>query len=752
MDGHPVKEPAQARIHRLSPIPTHHSHQKLTERKPKFRTACLPSRQGKNMIGSIMHRILPFLAATIIVAATPARAASPEQVFPGIWRFTFGTPEKITPVATRHYPPAADGLAALPEVAKCPINVSATISERGVLVRAPLAPKEMIYGLGLQLQSFEQRGLKKRLRVNADPAWDTGDSHAPVPFYVTTKGYGVFVDTARYATFYLGDKKRKGEPAHATSEVLIEVPEAAGVDVYVFGGPALREAVQRYNLFSGGGPLPPRWGLGFWYRGQTSYSQSNILNLAEEFREQRMPCDVLGLEPGWQTHAYSCSYVWSSAFPDPAAMLRELTAQHFHLNLWEHAFVHPSSPIYSPLLPLSGDYEVWGGLVPDFLQPQARSIFAGFHEREHIALGVSGYKGDECDNSDFTGNWSFPEISRFPSGADGEQMHSLFGLRYQDALTQSFEKRKQRTYGLVRSSGALAAPYPYALYSDLYDHRQFVHGVAQESFCGLLWTPEVRDSANAVELIRRLESTVFSPLAMINAWYLRNPPWKQVKREENNAGNFAADWEKTEGQCRSIVELRMKFIPWLQAAFVRYHREGLPPFRALVMDYPDDPGARKVDDEYIMGDGLLVAPVIVAGAKDSRRGESPPPVAADGGTTRSVYLPPGEWQDFWTGERHGGGQKIEVAVPLERIPLFVKAGTVLPLAEPTLYTDDPNGWKLTVLVYGNGKRGATLFEDDGAVPASLNEVRISWDAARKTGNVSGASRYEAEKWTQMPGS
>jgi len=83
---------------------------------------------------------------------------------------------------------------------------------------------------------------------------------------------------------------------------------------------------------------------------------------------------------------------------------------------------------------------------------------------------VAGYKLDECDNSDFTGNWSFPEISAFPSGADGEQMHCLFGLRYQDAIQSVFEKRQTRTYGLVRSSGALAAPYPYVLYSDLYDH------------------------------------------------------------------------------------------------------------------------------------------------------------------------------------------------------------------------------------------------------------------------------------------
>jgi alpha-D-xyloside xylohydrolase len=710
----------------------------------------------------------------LLAALMSARAASPQEVFPGVWRFTFGAPEKITPVTTRHYPPAAEGLAALPKVAQCPLDVIAAISERGVLVRATLGSDEMIYGLGLQLQSFQQRGLKKRLRVNADPAMDTGDSHAPVPFYVTTGGYGVLVDTARYATFYLGNKKRKPDDSAAVtgkddrgdgwnytpgdkrtglgsaSEVQVEIPEAAGADVYVFGGPTLRQAVQRYNLFSGGGALPPRWGLGFWYRGQADYAQTNVLSLAAEFRERRMPCDVLGLEPHWQSHAYSCSYVWGPAFPEPAAMLRELSALHFRLNLWEHAFVHPSSPIYAALKPLSGDYEVWGGLVPDFILPAARDIFAGFHEREHIALGVSGYKADECDNSDFTGNWSFPEFSRFPSGADGEQMHSLFGLRYQDALTQAFEKRGQRTYGLVRSSGALAAPYPYALYSDLYDHRQFVRGVAQSGFSGLLWTPEVRDSANPVELVRRLESAAFSPLALVNAWYLRHPPWKQVNRADNNAGRFAEDWEKTEAQCRDIFELRMKFIPWLHAAFVRSHREGLPPFRALVMDFPDDSKSRTVDDEYIMGDGILVAPVIIAGTASGagRRPRSEAPENA-----RSVYLPPGDWQDFWTGELYHGGREIQVVVPLERIPVFVPSGTVLPLAQPTLHTDDPQSWKLTAFVFGDGHKAAALFEDDGASPPALNAVTLSWDNAKKAGTVlraggAGGNIYEVVKWVQ----
>jgi alpha-D-xyloside xylohydrolase len=694
-------------------------------------------------------------AASVLANTAGAATAEAHQIHPGVWRFRFGTPEAITPITTRHYPPAEDGLQGLPPVAAPPITVAGSGSGRGYLVSIPLAANEAVYGLGLQLQSFLQRGTKKRLRVNADPKMDTGDTHAPAPFYVTTRGYGVLIDTARYATFYCGGRRRRKRAPAAevhdaaavaanalpaayrranlgeASEVLVEIAAVKGVDVYVFAGPSMREAVQRYNLFSGGGPLPPRWGLGVWYRVKGDYGQDDVLKIAGEFRDRKIPCDVIGLEPGWQTHAYSCSYVWSGKFPAPAEMAKTLAARSYRLNLWEHAFTHPSSPLYEPLAARSGDYEVWGGLAPDLLDPEARRIFGDFHEKEHLAIGVSGYKLDECDNSDMTGNWSFPEISRFPSGADGEQMHSLFGQRYQDSLQEVFERRRQRTYGLVRSSGALAAPYPYVLYSDLYDHKEFIRALANSGFSGLLWTPELRAAKDTEDLVRRLQSVALSPMALINGWYIKNPPWKQVDRNLNNADKLMPDWEAAEAKCRAVLELRMRLIPYLHAAFVRYHRTGLPPFRALVLDYPDDPATWLIDDQYLIGDSLLAAPAFA------------------GEAVRKVYLPEGEWFDFWTGSKHAGARHVEVRPPLEQIPLFVRGGSILPLATPTLHTADPASWKIAAHVYGEGPASTVLYEDDGSWAPSLDEVRLSWDAAARQGRVSRFSRYEIGEWKQI---
>lgn len=655
-----------------------------------------------------------------------------KQIYPGVWQATIGTPERYTPVSSRLVPPQTDAFLKLPNVVAAPLPpIEGKRTTRGCLVQLPLRPNEQIYGLGLQLMSLAQRGKKKVARVNADPKIDTGDSNAPVPFYVTTEGIGILINTARYPTIYFGDACPK--PIHAaaqleggaspdpnythtvkesdTSYIVIDVPHAAGVDIYLFGGPDMLNAVKRYNVFSGGGHVPPEWGLGFWYRHEARATNQQVLALAREFRKRRIPCDVFGLEPGWQSHAYSCTFVWDKVrYPDPEGFVRSAADLHYKINLWEHAFTHPSSPLFPIIQPYSGDYGVWGGLVPDFAGKQAREAFSEFHGKTLIDLGISGFKLDECDNSDYTGGWSFPECSSFPSGVDGEQMHSVFGLRYQMAIWDAFRKRNQPTYGLVRSSGALAAPSPFVLYSDLYDHRQYIRAMVNSGFSGLLWCPEVRQAASVEDLIRRLQSVVFSPLAQVDCWYMKNPPWKQIDRAMNNAGELLENWEKLEARCREIIGWRMSLVPYLTAAFQRYAADGTPPFRALVLDVPDDKRLHNVDDQYMIGDRMMVAPLFA------------------GEPGRKVVFPQGEWRDFWTGDVIAGGRELYVAASTERIPVYVKTGSVVPWADVGLYAGSPETRRMTARVYG-----------DGALPFELQtergECRLAWDGER--GSVTG---------------
>jgi alpha-D-xyloside xylohydrolase len=660
-------------------------------------------------------------------------AAGWKQIHPGVWKATVGIPERFTPVSSRLVPARTEAFAGLPKIDVAPLpEIRGKRTQRGCVLRLPLRPNEQIYGMGLQLLSFAQRGKKKVVRVNADPKVDTGDSHAPVPFYVTTEGIGILIDTARYATFYFGDARpRPKDPVNSVDsanpdpnythsiqdgdagQITVEVPRAAGVDVYLFGGPEMLDAVRRYNVFSGGGVTPPEWGLGFWYRMDARATQESALALASEFRDRKIPCDVIGLEPGWQTHAYPCTFAWNrSSFPDPEGFVRSAKEMNFRINLWEHAFTHPASPLFPKIELHSGDFGVWGGLVPDFAGEAARTVFGAYHAKTLIDPGVSGFKLDECDNSDFTGGWSFPECSAFPSGVDGEQMHNVFGLRYQMAIWDEFRKRNQSTYGLVRSSGALAAPYPFVLYSDLYDHRQYIRALVNSGFSGLLWCPEVRQASSVEDLIRRLQGAVFSPLAQVDCWYMKSPPWKQIDRAKNNAGELLDDWEKLEARCREIIGWRMQLVPYLAAAFQRYATDGTPPFRALILDSPHDKSLYLVDDQYLVGDRMMVAPLFA------------------GEPSRKVVLPKGRWHDFWTGELLEGGNELAVSASTERIPVYIKSGSIVPWADAGLFAGARETRRITARVYGDGSLPFELASGNESLKLSCSQGRESAEGTR----------------------
>lgn len=204
---------------------------------------------------------------------------------------------------------------------------------------------------------------------------------------------------------------------------------------------------------------------------------------------------------------------------------------------------------------------------------------------------------------------------------------------------------------------------------------------------------------------------------MINAWYLKNAPWKQIDRKANNEGRFAENWENLEEQCREIIELRMKLIPYFHAAFVNYHQQGIPPFRALVMDYPRDPAVRNISNQFLVGENMLVAPVTESESK------------------RKVYLPEGDWYHFFTLQKYSGKAEYTLDVPLYQIPVFIKSGTILPLAKPTLHTEDPDSWKLAAMVFGENAKPAILFEDDGSLAPELEKVKLIWNSKTQKGEV-----------------
>lgn len=644
-----------------------------------------------------------------------------QQIAKGVWKMVLGQPEEYTPEYFREFPIKKE------EIELVPVSKSAGMGDtdiqwkktkRGVTVTLPMETDEDIYGFGLQFQSFNQAGRRRYMKVNSDPVADTGEGHAPVPFYISSAGYGLFVNTFRYTTFLMGTNSERGKSGNMTAEnekheefseaaiyalkrakeerrVLIDIPSVEGIELYLFEGNFM-EVVQRYNLFSGGGCVPPMWGLGMWYRVYGGGDEKAVERLANQFREEQIPMDVLGLEPGWHSHSYSCTYKWSNLFPHHDEMIQEMAKQGYKLNLWEHVYVYPRAPFYQELTPYSGDYEVWNGLVPDFATREACELFENYHRDTFVKKGIAGFKLDECDNSDYNpSNWAFPDSTEFPSGMDGEQMHLAIGTLYQNLIYRIYKQENRRTYSQVRSSGALAAPLPFVLYSDLYDHKQFIRGIVNSGFSGLLWCPEVRDCANGDDMLRRLQTVVFSGHALINSWRIPSPPWKQTDIEKNLAGETMEEAEYYTEECRKLFELRMRLLPYLYSAFVEYSHTGKPPVRALVMDYPEDLNVRMVDDEYLFGESMLICPLTY---KE--------------GTSKTIYLPQGKWYDFFTGRMIEGGKTIEVHAAYHEIPVFVKEGAIIPLAKPVPYVGQDTVFEMTVKVFGEADGTFVLYDDD----------------------------------------
>ena len=653
-----------------------------------------------------------------------------------VFHYSFGTPDESTPLRLYGTTPADDSC--LPADVPAPFSkeeISFRLRKRGILLTVPVRDGEQFFGLGLQLKSVAQRGKKKHLRVNSDPTLDLGDSHAPVPFLLSTAGYGLYIDTARDVILSIAthvkdsfaDKKNTAgdtcaadntDDLYAAREltggahIAIEIQAVEGVDLWFFGGPTMKEALMRYNLFSGGGVLPPMWGLGNWYRTWTSSTESDVLAQAKSIRADGIPCDVFGLEPGWQTRAYSCSYVWNGEkYPDVPGMIAKMKDDGFRMNLWTHLYVHPESPIYREQLPFAGDYRVWSGLVPDLSVPEARDSFCRYYEKTFLQAGISGFKVDECDGSDYIRfPWSYPEATDFPSGLDGEQTHNMMGRLFQKTLEPAYRAVNRRTFSLVRSSGALAAPMPYVLYSDLYDLPDFIRGVVTSGFSGLLWCPEVRQSGTEEELIRRLQTVVLSPLSMINGWMIPHPVWKQFDEEKNKKGELSADNRLTE-RVKAIFTLRMTLLPYLYHAYDEYRKTGLPAFRSLAIDYTSDPMTHVIDDQYMIGNDLMYAPILY------------------GKPGREVWFPAGNWYNYFTGEKIAGGRKVSFTVGEDDILLFAKEGTLIPTALPVMHVSPDTVFKLVPKRFGEGTLTCTLTEDDGEtfdyLSGKQNEVTLT---------------------------
>ena len=258
-----------------------------------------------------------FFQLSIIAAKSQTPILRWEKMANGVWKAKVGKPETNNLLSISEAKPKTSAINEMNAVTfpLSPNEIKFEIFDGKTYLRFPLEKAEKIFGLGLNFKTVEQRGRILRLHEDHYDGVDNGRSHAPIPFYVSSKGYGVFINSARYMDIWVGtgvrvdsknppvvrdrntDRKWSAAPYSDNVEVLIP---AEGVELYIFGGPSTLDAVSRFNLYQGGGCLPPKWGLGFWHRTPTLFNDQQLLAEVEGFTKHQFPLTVIGLEPGWQ--------------------------------------------------------------------------------------------------------------------------------------------------------------------------------------------------------------------------------------------------------------------------------------------------------------------------------------------------------------------------------------------------------------------------------------------------------------------
>jgi len=573
-----------------------------------------------------------------------------------------------------------------------PVTVSIAMQKNNVIQRFtwdqhnnvlgfPVGSSPLL-GLGEGGPQFDRRG-SVDLMGNGQGAYKlaTHGGRVAIPWIIGTEGWAIFFHQP-YGTFDFTAAEAKFQPA--------QPDRALPLDLFMVASPDPSIIISEYARLTGHPEMPPIWSLGYQQSHRTLASRDEILAEANTFREKKLPCDALiylgtGFCPsGWNTE--NGSFVWNSrVFPDPEQMIRQLHEDHFHVVL--HSVI------------LSDRLE---GTVRDrcelsrFDEAEA-SCYWDAH-RKDFAMGVDGWWPDEGDPLDVRSR-----LVRNRMYWEGPQL----------------DRPNERPYALHRNGYAGMQRYASFLWSgDIYStwetlKTQIPVGL-NTSLSGIpYWGTDiggfVPTSEFTAELyLRWFQFGAFCPLFRCHGrtWKLRVPwGWNtgdpgpvEIKNYNGAAVPDASQLHdaRVEPICRKYLELRYLMLPYLYSAVRECATTGMPIMRALWLHFPDDSRAVACGDQYLWGRTLLVAPVVEKGA-----------------TIRRVYLPRSTWFDFWTGERLDGGREIERPVDLEAIPLYVRAGSILPLGPVKQFVSQQVEEPLSISIYPGADASFVLYEDDG---------------------------------------
>ena len=529
-----------------------------------------------------------------------------------------------------------------------------------------LSPNERIYGCGESFTSLNKVGQKVQISVVDPQGPETDGMYKPVPFYFSNRGYGIFMHTSAPTTADFGASYIGAQRLFMGDETM---------DFFIFFGEP-KDVLNAYTDVTGKSPMLPLWTFGTWMSRITYFSQEEGLDIARKLRANKIPSDVIHFDTGWFGVDWQCDYEFAKdRFKDPVAMLKSMKKDGFHTCLWQLPYFTPKNRYFRELV--DGGMAVHNGngtlsyedAVLDLSNPKTVAWYQG-KIANLIKQGVSAITCDFGEAAPYDGIYA--------SGKTGFYEHNLYPLRYNKALWQAVRDNTPDHEGVIwaRSAWAGSQRYPLHWGGDAATNEIGSVGMLGDLRGGLsfglsgfsFWSHDMGGfvTKSPDDLYRR-----WLPFGFLSSHTRAHgaPPTEPWLISESFTKAF-----------RQSAEMKYKLMPYVYAQAKDCSERGLPMVRALLVEFPDDPGAWFVEDEYMFGSQILVAPML------------------ETGKSRTVYLPRGKWIDYQTGKVYEGGYQT---IPTAEIPcvILVKDGSLIPHVPVAQNTGDIKWDKVELKAY-----------------------------------------------------
>lgn len=524
-----------------------------------------------------------------------------------------------------------------------------------------LEPDEKIFGCGESFTQFNKRGQKVVLWTDDANGVQNETMYKPIPFYMSSRGYGVFMHTSTPVTVDFGKYFAGANKMMIGDDV---------ADLFIFIGEP-KDILDEYTDLTGKASMPPLWSFGFWMSRITYFSEKEGREIAKNLRKNKIPSDVIHFDTGWFDVDWRNNYEFASErFDDPAKMMADMKKDGFNVCLWQLPYFTPRNTLFNEIVDNGLAVKDRKGNIPyedavlDFSNPETVKWYQA--KLKHLMdQGVAVFKVDFGEAA--------PAEGIYHSGRTGFYEHNLYPLRYNKAVAELTQREKGYTLIWARSTWAGSQRYPLHWGGDAATTNgamsATLRGGLSLGLCGFsFWSHDVGGfvTKSPEELYKR-----WTPFGMLTS-HVRShgePPTEPWLYSEDFLKSF-----------RNADNMRYELMPYIYAQAKESSEKGLPMMRALFVEYPQDAGSWLIDNEYQFGSDMLVAPLF------------------EEVTERDVYLPPGQWVDYQTKKVYNGGWHRIAAGELPIIVL-VKSGTAIPHIKLAQSTKDMDWSKLTLKVY-----------------------------------------------------